>query len=242
MKGILPMLTDAHCHLEKNAALAKMQSTEKITAVINCQTPAEWAVNEELTERSQPMSFGIHPWDADKFAFSAALPYLEQADAVGEIGLDRVWTHNSLDLQKQVFVPQVQWAQKNQKPVILHTKGCEAEILQTIRQYPNRYLIHWYDCPNYQQEYIAEDCYFSICLAVLSDPSVTALARRVPLDRLVIETDGLGSTAWLLGHSVAVQEYPLILKKTIAALARLRQIDATALTTQLEDNLNHFIG
>lgn len=235
------MLTDAHCHLENNQNLAQLQIQNGIKSIINCQNPQEWSTNLQLTERRQPLSFGIHPWDADKFTFEEVLPYFERANVVGEIGLDTVWTKNNLDIQTPIFEKQVSWACDKQKPVILHTKGCEKLILDTIKEYPNHYMIHWYDCPSFQEEYIATDCYFSVCLAVLSDPSVIKLAKAVPLERLLIETDGLSSVKWLENRSIQVEEYPDILEKTVTTLAKLRNIDKVRLTTQLANNLNDFL-
>lgn len=235
------MLTDAHCHLENNPSLAQLQIQNGIKSIINCQNPQEWSTNLQLTEHKQPLSFGIHPWDADKLTFESVLPYLEKADVIGEIGLDSVWTKNSLALQTPIFTKQIAWAYTQQKPVILHTKGCEELILHTIQKYPNRYLIHWYDSPNFQQEYLAADCYFSFCLAVLSDPSIVKLAKTVPLERMLVETDGLGSVEWLEKRSIKAEEYPSILAKTITALAKLRNIDQERLTAQLAKNLNDFL-
>ena len=161
------MLIDAHCHLASNQELAQLQIKQQIKAIINCQTPKEWQINSKLTMHMQPLSFGIHPWDVNKLKFEEIVPYLKLADAVGEIGLDSVWTKNDMALQTKTFRKQLAWAAKKQKPVILHTKGCEKEILAIIRQYPNNYFVHWYDCRKYQKDYIDLGCYFSICLDII---------------------------------------------------------------------------
>lgn len=236
------MLTDAHCHLENNQELANLLIKKQITTIVNCQTPEEWHINQKLTRNMEPLSFGIHPWDANRLTLQEVLPYLEQADVVGEIGLDSVWTENSLDCQKEVFTAQIEWAQASNRPVILHTKGCEKTILATIRQFPNRYLIHWYDCSNYQREYVDLNCYFSFCLAILDDANVIKLAKKVPLNRLLIETDGLSSVEWLENKPVKVEDYPLILDQTLTALADLRQVDKNMLTKQVAANLQRFLG
>ena len=236
------MLIDAHCHLASNQELAQLQIKQQIKSIINCQTPEEWQINSKLTMHMQPLSFGIHPWDVNKLKFEEIVPYLEQADAVGEIGLDSVWTKNDIKLQTKTFRKQLAWAAKKQKPVILHTKGCEKEILAIIRQYPNNYFVHWYDCLKYQKDYIDLGCYFSICLDILDNPAIIKLAQNVPLDHLLIETDGLNSVEWLLNKPVSVTDYPGILKQTLTALAHLRHIDSNKLATILGKNLIHFLG
>lgn len=236
------MLIDAHCHLASNQELAQLQIKQQIKAIINCQTPEEWQINSKLTMHMQPLSFGIHPWDVNKLKFEEIVPYLKLADAVGEIGLDSVWTKNDMALQTKTFRKQLAWAAKKQKPVILHTKGCEKEILAIIRQYPNNYFVHWYDCRKYQKDYIDLGCYFSICLDIIDNPAVIKLAQSVPLDHLLIETDGLNSVEWLLNKPVSVTDYSDILKQTLTALAHLRHIDSNKLATILGKNLIHFLG
>lgn len=236
------MLIDAHCHLASNQELAQLQIKQQIKAIINCQTPEEWQINSKLTMHMQPLSFGIHPWDVNKLKFEEIVPYLKLADAVGEIGLDSVWTKNDMALQTKTFRKQLAWAAKKQKPVILHTKGCEKEILAIIRQYPNNYFVHWYDCRKYQKDYIDLGCYFSICLNIIDNPAVIKLAQSVPLDHLLIETDGLNSVEWLLNKPVSVTDYSGILKQTLTALAHLRHIDSNKLATILGKNLIHFLG
>ena len=236
------MLIDAHCHLASNQELAQLQIKQQITSIINCQTPEEWQINSKLTMHMQPLSFGIHPWDVNKLKFEEIVPYLKLADAVGEIGLDSVWTKNDMALQTKTFRKQLAWAAKKQKPVILHTKGCEKEILAIIRQYPNNYFVHWYDCRKYQKDYIDLGCYFSICLDIIDNPAVIKLAQSVPLDHLLIETDGLNSVEWLLNKPVSVTDYSGILKQTLTALAHLRHIDSNKLATILGKNLIHFLG
>lgn len=236
------MLIDAHCHLASNQELAQLQIKQQIKAIINCQTPEEWQINSKSTMHMQPLSFGIHPWDVNKLKFEEIVPYLKLADAVGEIGLDSVWTKNDMALQTKTFRKQLAWAAKKQKPVILHTKGCEKEILAIIRQYPNNYFVHWYDCRKYQKDYIDLGCYFSICLDIIDNPAVIKLAQSVPLDHLLIETDGLNSVEWLLNKPVSVTDYSGILKQTLTALAHLRHIDSNKLATILGKNLIHFLG
>lgn len=236
------MLIDAHCHLASNQELAQLQIKQQIKAIINCQTPEEWQINSKLTMHMQPLSFGIHPWDVNKLKLEEIVPYLKLADAVGEIGLDSVWTKNDMALQTKTFRKQLAWAAKKQKPVILHTKGCEKEILAIIRQYPNNYFVHWYDCRKYQKDYIDLGCYFSICLDIIDNPAVIKLAQSVPLDHLLIETDGLNSVEWLLNKPVSVTDYSDILKQTLTALAHLRHIDSNKLATILGKNLIHFLG
>lgn len=235
------MLSDAHCHLNGSAELAALQRDEHILSIINCQSPAEWTLNQKLVAPHQPLSFGIHPWEATQLHWAEVTPCLEATAIVGEIGMDSVWTDVNLLEQARLFEAQLRFAHDHRKPVILHTKGCERAVLTRIQKYPNRYLVHWYAANEYQADYIRLDCYFSIGPDVLTDPAVTQLAKTVPLNRLLIETDGLDAIAWAQHRQITIQDYPKILQQSLRIVANLRGIAPQELETIVYQNLQRFL-
>ncbi len=235
------MLSDAHCHYDAAGQLAVVQRDLQIPAIVNCGDAAEWAQNRQLIGKAQTLSFGIHPWASDQHTLSAALPYLTQAQVIGEIGLDTVWTTVPLAVQRPLFGQQLALAQAQHKPVILHTKGCEEEVLALIRQYPNRYFVHWYSTQDWQAEYLALGCYMSIGVDVLSDPAVQMLARRVPRTRLLLESDGVESLTWAWQRPVAVTEYPDAMRTCAAKVVALRHETLDDVLAQARANLAAFI-
>jgi TatD DNase family protein len=168
--------------------------------------------------------FGIHPWHGDRVSFAEILPYLQQGVAVGEIGLDSVWTAVPLARQREIFLRQLDWAQEHRRPVVLHTKGCEGEILELIQRYTMSVLVHWYSDPEPAliEGYLARGCYFSIGPDVRTNPAVRYLARRVPREKLLVESDGLEGASWALGREVSPGEIPGLLRDTWAYVAELR--------------------
>jgi len=236
------MLSDAHCHLDGSAELAALQRDEHILAIINCQSPAEWATNLALVGDQQPLSFGIHPWQATTLRWAEVTPYLADAKIIGEIGMDSVWTDVKLLEQARLFEAQLRYAHDHRKPVILHTKGCERAVLTKIQKYPNRYLVHWYASPEYQLDYIRLDCYFTIGPDVLTDPAVIQLAKTVPLNRLLIETDGLEAVTWAQHRPVQVADYPSILKQSLRVVANLRGMAPADLEAAVYENLARFLS
>ena len=112
--------------------------------------------------------------------------------------MDSVWCQVPLKIQEEKFRQQLELAEKAGKPVILHTKGQEKQVASIIRQYPNRYLVHWYSCEDYLEEYLDLDCWFSVGPDVWWNPAVQKVAGVVPLDRLLVETDGLAAVRWAM--------------------------------------------
>lgn len=236
------MLSDAHCHYDAAGELAAIHRRLGVPAIVNCGTPAEWHQNQALIGPAQTLSFGIHPWASATADFDAAAEYFAQAPVIGEIGLDRVWTDVPQAVQLPVFERQLALAQAQHKPVVLHTKGCEEAVLKLIRQYPNRYFVHWYSDAAWQDDYLTLGCYMSIGVDVVSDPAVQALAKRVPAERLLLESDGVESLTWAWGRPVATSEYPQAMQTCAARVAALRQADVAQVTAAAAANLARFIG
>ncbi len=210
--------------------------------IINCDSPEEWEKNRRLaTSKNQVLSYGIHPWKADSYTFAQVELFLKKARIIGEIGLDNIWTNVPLSTQKRVFEQQLAFAAINKKPVVLHTKGCEKEILSYIQAYPNHYLIHWYSSLDYQQDYIDLGCYFSIGLDLEKNPAVWQLAKTVPIDHLLIETDGLHAAEWALGDSFSEKDYVLLLEEQLKTITEIKELSVEEVKKNTYQNLERFI-
>lgn len=243
---IHPFLTDAHAHIGSDVELEERVS-QGILSLLCISSPQE---AEILLSRPQPFlipTAGIHPWSADSFSMEKMEPILTSCPVIGEIGMDSVWCDTPLATQEHVFRRQLTLAIHQKKPVILHTKGEEARIASILKEYPGKYLVHWYSCDRYLEDYLALNCYFSIGPDVFWNPAVRAVAKRVPIDRLLIETDGMGAVRWaweeqpeqeplsaLAQAPVSIRES---LSQTIREVASIRNCSEMDLAAQTRANL-----
>ena len=228
-------MIDAHVHVTEEL----LPYLKYVRCIANADCPEEYAF---LKEHTFPMiSAGIHPWKADVTAWEKMEPILREVPVVGEIGLDSVWCGADMNVQRRVFRRQLASAAQLGKPVILHTKGMEREILETVRQFPNRYLVHWYECGEWLKDYIALGCWFTVGPDVGQSADVKRLAQTVPLDRLLIESDGLEGIAWGQNHSLTAAEYPQAMQRHLEIVADLRNVSADELLAQMQRNLYTFI-
>ncbi|ERL65827.1 TatD family hydrolase [Schleiferilactobacillus shenzhenensis] len=239
-------MIDSHFHIAGDTGLLTHLQQRGVHGIVNSQNPAEWqavqAWRQAHPNSGLTASAGLHPWDVDKLTPGALRPVLEQAPVIGEIGLDTAWTDNPLSQQRVAFVQQLAWARDWHKPVILHTKGAEEEILRTIQHFPNRYYIHWYDSAAWLPDYLRLDTYFSVGPSLGLDPNVTRLAEAVPLNRLLLESDGLESIQWATGQSATTYaDYDTFMSALLDRLAALRHMSPTVLNQQLTVNLNAFL-
>lgn len=236
------MYSDGHCHLAGSKELAELQQKQRVLSIINCDSPTEYEQNLKLIDQKiQTLSFGIHPWKSEKATIASVNSYLVKAPVIGEIGLDNVWCDIPLATQRPIFEAQLALASTLKKPVVLHTKGCEAEILTYLKKYPNRYLIHWYSAEKLQAEYIELGCYFTIGVDVAKNPAVQQLAKLVPADRLLLETDGLAAVEWALDRVVTFADYLAVLAQSAEQVATIRQTTASKIQELAVNNLRHFL-
>lgn len=237
------MLYDAHLHIRKTTFIDTMKQ-QGVTGIVNAATPKEYALLKIL-QKQYPLlqiSAGIHPWNVTHSQWEKMEEILADTTIIGEIGLDNVWCDTDMNLQKAFFDKQLHYACQKGKPVILHIKGMGKEALSYIRQYPNTYLVHWYSDYECLQSYIELGCYFTIGPSLIRDKAVQAVAKNIPLHRLLIESDGLDALTWCEEQEVDEKDYAKLLNRSITYLAKIRNMQVEDIKEQIELNYKRFIS
>ena len=256
-------LSDAHAHLSTDDALTELvQRRERnVLTCFSTGTPTEWErVNGLLasidTGESAPflMSFGIHPWESERYEASACEQAYTQCAAIGEIGLDTVWCDVPLARQTTVFERQLQLATDMHKPIVLHTKGAETLVADMVRGFPEPVLVHWYSGPlDAFERFADQDCYFTLGPDCSNGSELNrTLLTALPLKRTLIETDGIEGVTWAIDENPRIaqsiarfydQNASLIeaaLTTSIHTLAEARNIAPQSIATQLQQNMQRF--
>ena len=147
---------------------------------------------------------GIHPWLAASVDLTAELARFrtmlgtDPSLGVGEIGLDRLKDKNISPVQREVFAAQLELAAEMGRPVVLHGAKCWGEVVKAIRPYAGRipaFLFHGFlRSDGLLPDIVKVNGCIGVGKAVLNDHAVNyrELAKKIPLDRLLIETDGEG--------------------------------------------------
>ena len=198
-------MTDVHCHV----------------------SGGDEAVRELLIGRD---FVGVHPWDAAQLtdATQAELRARLLADerlGVGEIGLDRLRDRNISPTMRDAFVAQLELAAELARPVVLHGAKCWGEVVRTCVPYAGRipaFLFHGFSrSDGLLPDIVRLNGFISIGPAILNDHAVNyrELARKIPLERLTVETDRTPENAADCPSVVAVA----------AKLAELRGMDLAEL-------------
>jgi len=246
---LLHTIYDFHTHIDNIGELEEYLR-EKILPVVNIRSKDEYDKYMDMLDKlgsdgaNTLYSVGIHPHDANMEAEKFSGEYetmVKQAPFMGEIGMDSVWTDLDKNIQKKSFTRSLQIAKKYKKTVILHTKGMEKEILETISKYDLTYIVHWYGCHDYQELYIDLGAYFTIGPAVHTDLDVQKLVKNVKLDHILVETDGVAAIEWLYGKKIKLDSLRKNLEGVYEKIAQIKGIDLDLVIDTIENTSRKLI-
>ncbi len=143
---------------------------------------------------------GVHPHEAkdvteEDYAYFKEMALTnDRVVAIGEIGLDYYYDFSDRPTQMEVFKRQLVLAREVDKPIIIHDRDAHGDILSTLKEYGkgNYGIIHCYS-GSYEMamECIKLGYYISFAGPVVFPKSTNLkeVAKKIPLDRLLIETD-----------------------------------------------------
>jgi TatD DNase family protein len=211
-------LVDSHAHLEMEQfdsdreqviARAREAGVHSIVAIGSGTGPGSLDCGIQLAEKYEFIyaTIGIHPHEA-KLATDADFQELDQLArrpkviAWGEIGLDYFYDHSPRDVQRNVFLTQLELAREAKLPVVIHCRpsdssdnawqDCLALLEQHWRAIGLGGILHCFT-GTWAHAKRALDIGFMISFAGnITFPKsrpIRDAARQVPLDRMLIETD-----------------------------------------------------
>lgn len=118
-------------------------------------------------------------------------PYL----AVGEVGLDYYWDQTRMEEQKDAFEQQVEWAEELSLPLMIHCRSAHSDLVDIMSRHRSSGLTGVFHCfggtLDEARELLQFDGFALGIGGVLTYKKSTLpdVARQVPLDRIVVETD-----------------------------------------------------
>jgi TatD DNase family protein len=195
------MLIDTHTHLDlfgenETQALAEIKQY-RIFSIANSMDPDSYKKNLEIARDNGLILpiFGIHPLNTVKWIDK--LPELDwafdQSPLYGEIGLDSRFAKDDAQWQAQtrVFEYFLDKAQEQNKTVIVHSKGNELAVFDSLKKHPvNKCILHWYSGKvDLLRQLASRGAYFTIGVEILFSDQIKKIAREVPLEQLLTETD-----------------------------------------------------
>ncbi len=195
---------------------------------------------------------GLHPhratdWNAALSSRIAELGREPQVVALGECGLDYFRDLSPRESQRSAFVAQLELAAAANKPAFLHQRDAHADfhaIVSEARSSLNGCVVHCFtDNAEALDAYLALDCHIGITGWVCDErrgAELRELVRRIPAERLLIETDA----PYLLPRNLKPRpkhrrNEPAFLPWVLRSLAEARGDDPAALVAQCSANARH---
>jgi TatD DNase family protein len=157
---------------------------------------------------------------------------------IGEIGLDGFVPGLDMELQTFFFVEQLKIAKEFELPVIMHVRKAQDSILKQLRRFkPVSAIAHAFNGSEQQaRAFIELNCVlgFGGAMTFTRALQIRRLARTLPLEALVVETDSPDiSPAWL--HPL--RNEPMEVGRISETLANLRGISASLVSNQTDMNI-----
>ena len=199
---------DSHAHYndekfkEDRDILIKSIYKEGVTKIVNAGYSLK--SSKQAIEIAQNYDFmyvtvGISPNDIDEFKKEdlndiEKLAKNKKVIAIGEIGLDYHWNTENKELQKQVFISQIQIANKLNLPIVIHTREAIYDTLEILKNNKCNKNGVFHCCPlnvDLVREGLKLGYYISFAGPITFKNSKNAeeIIKMVPLEKILIETD-----------------------------------------------------
>ncbi len=195
-------LDDARYHDDRDAMIARAREAGvEAFVTIGCDlTTSQAAVS--LADRHPDVyaSIGVHPHEVkhigdDWYGVFRKLAANRKVVAYGEIGLDYHYNHSSPKDQRERFREQVQLARELRLPVIIHTREAQEDTIAILKEELASEIGGVFHCfsgdDRLAQAALDMGFYlsFSGIVTFQNASALRDIAKAVPLDRLLIETD-----------------------------------------------------
>ena len=257
-------LIDTHCHInfdrydEDRDAVIQRAAEVGVTRIINPAVDVETShAGIKLTQQYDGIfcSVGVHPnstadFTPDVIAELESLAPTPKVVAIGEIGLDYHWDKSPKHVQMQAFEAQLELAAKLELPVIIHNREASDDIMVILEAWVNGGLpdaikdrpgvMHSYSAPPQTAERaLAIGFYlgFTGPITYKNADELRAIARTVPQDRLLVETDGPFLTPLPYRGKRNEPAYVLHVADRLAALHQMPTEQMATITTQNAERL-----
>jgi TatD DNase family protein len=246
------MFVDSHCHLsfpelagDLPAVLARMRENQVVAALNVCTTLPEFDVVLRVAEREPDVyaSVGVHPDNVDTpeptVERLCELARHEKVVAIGETGLDYYRLTEPLDWQRERFRIHVRAARAIGKPLIVHTRAASADTIRLMQEEGAGQaggVMHCFT-ESLDVARAAMDLGFYISFSGIvtfkSARDLQEVARAVPLERMLIETDApyLAPVPFR-----GKRNEPAFVPKVALKIAELKAVSVETVATATTDN------
>jgi TatD DNase family protein len=194
---------DCHCHLEfekfdddRDEVVERARRELEFAVTVGCN-PERNEKTIEISERYENVvpNLGLHPTYTDDFdRVEEVKKQIRENDpaAIGEIGLDHhhIKEEKVREEQRKVFRDLLELAEEMDRPVNVHSREAEQEVIDTLDEYDVEALIHCFNGTPEQAIGASENgVIIGVTTQVLYSSRVQEIVETLDLESIVLETD-----------------------------------------------------
>ena len=204
------MLIDSHCHLDfpqfqsdLPGVIARAKAANVGRMITISTRVAQYDTYRALAEANDEVFFsiGTHPHRAHEEPDTDVATLIKLSEhprciAIGEAGLDYHYDHSPRDVAAKVFRTHIAAARETGLPLVIHSRDADADMAAILTDEmgkgPFKALLHCFTSSRALAETglaLGLTISFSGVLAFKTSDELRAIARDVPLDRMLVETD-----------------------------------------------------
>ena len=236
------MLIDVHCHLD----LCKKPTQEIVNKdMLIISNGTDLASNKKVLNYAKrfpnvKVALGLYPSDAIELSnqkIIETLKFIEENKdkivAIGEVGIDFYHITDPKEQKKEVdiFKQVIDLANKINKPLIVHSRKASEKALKLLKKAKVPVVMHCFDANATQtHEALERGYYFTIPANFWTRKGFKKTAQRVPIDRILTETD----SPFL--SPVEGENKPANVRYAVKKLAEIKQIPENKIEAQIYQN------
>ncbi len=204
------MLVDSHCHLSSKEIYDDLdrviERAKEVGVSIFLNAAAKFDELDKQLEISNRFHniwtvTGVHPHDSMAYETLTLEEVLkktayDQVVGIGECGLDYFYDFSPKSVQKKVFRTMIKAAQKSGLPLIVHTRDADEDTISMLEsawlETPFKAVIHCFSSSEKLAMKMLELGFYISASGIITFKNSAVLRsifQKVPLDRLLIETD-----------------------------------------------------
>jgi TatD DNase family protein len=244
------MIQDSHAHLDmmEETEIQKMlnQANEiRLNTIISCST--SFNSNQKNLDLAQKYNLikpaiGLYPLNVIELneeelnrAFIFFEDKIKESIAIGEVGLDFKFSikEEEQEKQKQVLTKFIQLSKKYNKPIIIHSRFAQRQVIELLEQNKAKKVqLHSYtDSLKLMQKAVSLGYYISCGMNLLYNTEVQKNITSFPLENLLVETD----SPMIFNN---IKTTPLNTKLVLEKISELKKITQKEVEEQLDKNFH----
>lgn len=242
---------DCHSHLSflsEEEAIELIESTPNDQGwVLGGYQPNEWECQVSLKNKFPhriKTCYGLHPWyvKSDEFDLSRDSEDLkiwsDQADFIGEVGLDFFGDESILKKDTQIHVFEKQLELAMGKPFVLHVVQAHGKALEILKDHPVKGFVHSFSGSiEVAERYLQEGLLLSFGTNLLNENFKKAREtfKELPIEKILIESD---TPSHALDTESPLRNLQLVYKEA----AKIRGMDLEGFREQIATNFSSFLS